>query len=470
MNEGLAPLLGMVTSQDYEGMDRFGIASPADIEALGKALTAGSGTDMAALTGGRALTVQSLEQTLMVTTLSAEDIVLFKRLKKFPVYAVVDEWTEKSERGERGRSFAGETDDGNETSSTYARKVGQVKFLSTLRKVSYAKSLEKSIVDVIAEEQVDGTLVILRDAEWALFEGEAAVVTEQFDGLKAIVGANADHVIDAQGAPLTQEMIAHAAEIIRRSFGVPTDLFLSTKAQTDLDMTLEPAYRVPLPDIPGGGVQLGSPVAGIRTSFGNVKTDPDLFVEEGGAPEGALTTDPTTPASVTAAASGSGNTLPAGDYYYRVSAVSRKGESTTVVLSGAVTVAAGEKVTLTITRGSATDTTGFYIYRSPKNGANTASGMRLVGKVAYSGAATTTWDDTGAWIPGTSCAYVLNMAEAYNAISWRQLLPMVKFPLYPATAPIIPWLQLLFGYLRVTKPKQHVLIKNVKPTQITWGP
>ena len=73
-------------------------------------------------------------------------------------------------------------------------------------------------------------------------------------------------------------------------------------------------------------------------------------------------------------------------------------------------------------------------------------------------------------IPGTTKAYVLNMAPGAQAITWRQLLPMTKFPLYPTAAATIPWAQLLFGYLRLGKRRHHVVIKNVLPTGATWKP
>jgi hypothetical protein len=78
----------VVSLAHYQGQDGFGIGSFQDIEQLNKALTAGSGTDSSAFSGGRSLTVESLEQTLMTTTYSMEDIVLFKLLKSNPIFGV----------------------------------------------------------------------------------------------------------------------------------------------------------------------------------------------------------------------------------------------------------------------------------------------------------------------------------------------------------------------------------------------
>jgi hypothetical protein len=73
-------------------------------------------------------------------------------------------------------------------------------------------------------------------------------------------------------------------------------------------------------------------------------------------------------------------------------------------------------------------------------------------------------------IPGTTNAFILNLASSYTAITWRKLLPLTRFNLYPTTAAVVPWALLLFGYLRISKRKQHVVIKNVLPSSAGWRP
>ena len=67
-------------------------------------------------------------------------------------------------------------------------------------------------------------------------------------------------------------------------------------------------------------------------------------------------------------------------------------------------------------------------------------------------------------------AVVRALTPGDDAINWRQLLPMLKFPLYPTAAAVIPWAQLMFGYLRITKRKHHALVRNIVPTSATWKP
>jgi hypothetical protein len=62
------------------------------------------------------------------------------------------------------------------------------------------------------------------------------------------------------------------------------------------------------------------------------------------------------------------------------------------------------------------------------------------------------------------------MGRGADAINWRQMLPMTEFQLYPTTAAVLPWAQLLCGYLRITKRRQHAVIKNIVPGKAIWKP
>jgi hypothetical protein len=139
------------------------------------------------------------------------------------------------------------------------------------------------------------------------------------------------------------------------------------------------------------------------------------------------------------------------------------------VISGAVTVAAGGKNTLTITRSAGAEETGYVIYRSRKGGTNAVTDFREMTRIPCAGA-TTVWDDLNRKLPGATKARVLSMGSGSDAINWRQLLPMTKFPLYPTKAATLPWAQLLFGYLRMAKRKHHVLIENIVTANQAWKP
>lgn len=457
---------------------------------LQKALTMGYGTDVATLTGGGALRIQSLDTVMQATIVENKHMALFNRLPKPKVGGTVDEWTEQSGIGGfLGGATNSETGTIEEATGEYARRVGMVKYLMARRQVSFVATITHNIRDAEALEQANGALQLLSDANFLCYEGDAAVVPTEFDGIGPQLAAGVvdgkvpdDHVIDMRGTPLNSiHKISQAAQTIASfgNFGTPTDIFIPQSVQTDLDTSLDPAFRVPLTDVPGGGVQLGAPVVGIRTSFGNIRNTSDVFIREGDllAPFNTRYASVATanaamqPSAVTATPSSDAasqfTAQHAGLYYWGVAGVSAKGESG-IRLTTQTTVAAGEKVTLSITHANGGET-GFAIYRSRKNGTNAPADMRLVKRIPK-GAGPTSFVDLNADIPGTTKAYMLNMAPSATAILWRQLLPMMKFPLFPTSSAVVPWAQLLFGYLRISKLRHHVFIKNILPNSATWKP
>lgn len=487
----------MLLSSPFGGVSpaQFAMGQPAGVQpnewqTFMKALTADYGTDLSQLAGGGALRLESLEHVLMATVQSYQHFAMFNRLGKTPAGATVDEWVEMSNIGGRpGLAFNTELGAIQQQQGTYNRRVALVKYLMTRRSVSVVANTQQGIISAKAQEEESGALELLTSAEWGFFNGNSAVVPSQFDGISKILEDLNDsaHVIDAAGQTLDSvgfQLIINAAQVIakRGNFGVPTDLFLSTAAQTDMDFGLDPAARVPLTNVPNGGVMQGSPVLGVRTSFGDIKNNKDVFIEEGGMPWEAespaanTTSNPTAPVSVVAAAAQNDaaskfTAAQAGNYYWGVASVNQNGQSA-VVKTAQTAIGAGQSVVLTITRSGAVDETGYAIFRSRLNGTNASNDMRLCRYVPYSGNATTTWTDQNRDVPGTSKAFVLNLMPSYNAMSIRQLLPMTKFQLYPTQTAEDPWAQLLFCYLRVPKARHHVMIKNILPNSVksVWDP
>lgn len=456
-----------------------------DVSELQKALEAGYGTDVSTLTGGGALRIQSLEKTLMATIQENEHFALFNELQKTNATATVDEWTEQSGVGGfLGGSTNSETGNIAAAQGQYARRTGSVKYLMTRREVSFVTTLQNSIVEAENAEQQNGALQLLTDAEFLSFEGDSTVVPTEFDGIAAQINSlgSVDHILDAEAQSL--QSIGHinkAAATISAygNFGKPTHLFMSQLTQSDFDTGLDPAFRVALDNQPNS-ISLGAPVVGIRTSWGNIKTKPDVFVRDEGQQRPFQLDFPSiaaannfAPASVTvdATASDASSKFGAahgGNYYFLVTGINAKGQSVGVV-SAQVAIAQGKKAVLTITASTTGEETGYVVYRSRLNGTNAPADFRQMVRVAKAGA-TTLVTDLNRDIPGTSKAYVLNLSQGANALTWRQLLPMLKFPLYPTVSAVVPWAQLLFGYLRIAKRRHHVVIKNVLPNGATWRP
>ena len=179
-----------------------------DASELRKALEAGYGTDVSALTGGGAMRIQSLEKTMMATIQENKHFALFNELAKTNATATVDEWTEQSAVGGRlGGSTNTETGTINAAQGQYNRRVGMVKYLMTRREVSFVATLQNAIADAEATEAQAGALQLLTDAEFLCFEGDSTVVPTEFDGIRAQIlegvtsgQVSDDNVLDAAGA------------------------------------------------------------------------------------------------------------------------------------------------------------------------------------------------------------------------------------------------------------------------------
>jgi hypothetical protein len=458
---------------------------------LQKALTVGYGTDVSTLSGGAAFRIQSLDRTMMATIQENKHFRLFNELAKQPAGATVDEWTEQSSVGGfLGGSTNSETGTIAAAQGVYNRRVGLVKYLMTRREVSFVSTLGNNIVQSEAIEQQAGAKQLISDAEFLSFVGDSAVVPTEFDGIFAQIASGVaagqvdpQNIIDAQGQTLSSVNfinLAAAQVSAYGNFGQPTHIFTSQLVQADFDTGLDPAFRVPLTDVPGGGIQLGAPVKGIRTSWGDIANMPDVFIqdEKNMRPfESYFPTIATANASLqptlaidasVSDASSNFSAATAGNYYWLVTGLNAAGQSTGIK-TAQTAVAAGKKVTITITRSAGAQETGYAIYRSRLNGTNGTTDFRLIKRIPIVGA-TTPYVDFNIDLPGTTKAYILNLMPGDQAITWRQLLPMLKFPLYPTVAATIPWAQLMFGYLRITKRKHHAIIKNVVANGSVWKP
>lgn len=469
-----------------------GAMAAQDVEALQKALTAGYGTNAPELQGGAALRVQSLDPVMQVALQTNKHFVLFNRLPKTKPGGTVDEWTEQDDIGGfLGGSTNTEVGVIREATGAYQRMVGMVKFLMTRRQVSLVVTLQKAIADAEAVEYSNGAKQLLSDLEYLLFEGDDAVVPTEFSGIKAQMVAGVasgrvppENIIDMDGAPLESQHPVNTAAAQASGygqFGVTTDLFYNQQVQIDFDNKLDPAYRVAL-NAGNAAIEIGAPVIGIRTSNGDVKANQDIFIrgeqmkrafevikpgiaaKNVGRKPDAVTADATQNAADSRFTAGR-----AGTYVYGVAGVNEKGPSA-AVLTGQVAVAAGKKVVLTINASLEGEETGYVVYRGRQNGpAGTVTDLREITRIPRA-AAQTVFTDANRLIPGSTEAYALNLSPGDTAITFRQLLPMLKWQLYPTDSPIIPWAQMYFGFLRMSKRKQHILVRNIITRNQVWRP
>ncbi len=457
----------------YEG---FVKANAETLEALTKAMEAGSGVDAAAFTGGRALTPESLDTVLVNILHTQEEARLFQRLKKVPVKSVVHQWNFRDEVGADDGAWVPEGGAAEETDQDIERRFTQSKYLQTKRIVTLQAAQSNMVEDAIAIEQEAGALWMIRNVEKSLFLGNSTNNTYEPDGLDAQIDATTypDNVIDLRGKDATsaefEDAMNEAARVIRDSFGVPTDLFISTMVMQDVQALLRDRIRF------GAGMTEGTSIFEIYpTPFGKIKLIDDVFIKEGiAASASALSGRPgtSTALNIGAATSPTDSTAlftaaDTGTYYYSVAPINRYGPGA-VDIATVTGVAAGDNVTLAVTTYPVPAATAYKVYRSAVGGA--ADTLKYAFTVSHAQVVSDsqTVIDRNWYLPGTSTGYVLNMNTAYNAIEWVQFLPMMKFDLFPTDAAIYPFLMLLFGSLAVKKPLHHVRIINVAPSTLGW--
>lgn len=483
--EGISPVQGGNFGDLADNLQGF---IWTDAQAFNKAVTSGNyDTDVNGMTGGRAIQLQSIERSLLTCVQEEQHLKAFRAMQKTNATATVDEYTRQDTVGGfLGGGYNGETDSINEAEANYRREILTIKYLMTMRKVSMVQKSTTGVVDVMSNQSKSAILQLLSDIEWGIFKGDSACLDKEFDGIEAILRAQApsDHIIDLRGnsiSPAAGEIITGAQLVSSYgSFGRLDNLYCSNMVASDIDQKMDPAFRLSLNNSPNQDIKLGAPVSAIRTRWGNIAVNDDIFIMEGQMPfasrsaelaaivgsAGVDAPDGVTVAVAPNAASQFLNSH-AGTYYWGAEGGNKAGRSA-IVKSTAHAVAAGDGATVSIAEGSGSNATYFMIYRSRRNGTNVSSDLREMIRVPKNGGGTTTYVDLNARIPGTSQIYMLT--QRADAITIRRLLPMTKFALYPTNAAVIPWAYLIFLALRVAKPKQHVLIDNVLPSSSAWQP
>ncbi|MDX2165746.1 MAG: hypothetical protein SF182_01725 [Deltaproteobacteria bacterium] len=472
---------GGASAQDWSRLD-------ASIQDFYKALTGDGGSDVATLVGGSALRRESIEESLIVATVRPEHFVLWNMLGKTPARSLLHEFARQNDVSNAlpGSSAIGETGPIYESSGDYERKTVKIKLLKDRRVVTLEAEIqaENGLGSAIARETNAGTLKLMQDAEFLTVYGDSACNVFEFDGLAAILEAQGGaNVLDMRGLPISNDAreIIDSAQLIWDidNWGIASDFICSGKVQKHLDLNLSPAHRVKLESGPQV-VYGGSPIIGISTRFGNLRSTPDPFIQESGAPfiarggkwAAALTGSTTSVVSSIAGVAGANAASKflaahAGNYYYGVQA-ERPEAPSALVVSAQVGVSAGDRVVVTITPPGANNAKWYRIFRGRKNGTNAAADLRQIARVPANGDNAVVYNDDNQNIPGTSIAFVITRQD--EAIMYKRFAGMLRFPLSATTNTIHTWAQVLDIALQVAKPRQHRLIKNILPSGVDWEP
>lgn len=470
----------MVSMNDYINFGQgFGTASAADVAELNKALTTGAygqANGVAGQTNGAALQVESLENSLKVLTYSDQHVKFWKKIAKTPAYSTVEEYNQLLSYGSNSGGFVPEgvlpeTDD-----SEYRRQASFVKFLGTTREVSHPMTLVRSAHgDVIARENQNGILWLMKQLEHALFWGNSKLAAPgkegvQFDGLNQMI--DEENIYDCKGSELQDTDINYGAQMIIENYGTPTDLYLPFETLADFSNEYFPKERVIMPT-QGAGYQAGLVVNKFQTHGGAVDFQPDLFLQKtkplSGTGTGG-TKAPTAPQTVTVeidskdnAEFGKSAASGAGVYSYSVTACNRFGESVPTACSSDATLTAGDlakgiKITITNSSSMVVAPEYFRVYRTEAGGTQKYCIMEVPAQNVSAGG-TTVVTDLNKTLPNTYTAFMGEFTP--EVIAFKQLAPIMKMDL-ALLGPAYRWMILLYGVPQLYAPKKWMKFVNIK--------
>jgi hypothetical protein len=446
---------------------------------LMKALEAGSGTDSASMTGGRALIPQDIERTVInALAVKKQDFKLMNLLKNEKVGSTVHEYTRHSDAGSELLIFGAEGSDARESSQSLERVTRLVKYMQTYRKITLQMRVANTLENAEASEKEAGILTILKGAERGCFSGNSDAVPQQFDSvLKQILATNGPNghknVYDMRGKTMLNSGELALKEVARMAYdqgGYITHSFMPTVVASDVQDLIKDRMIFNTGEKRGAAVieKYPTPFSDEIIVAGPSGGPDKMFLPRNGVVAvGDASKTPNAPAIATGAGAHASSLFvaaDAGNYTYAVHAIDENGIS---VASGSATqaVAAGERVAITITHDGTKPGTGFIITRGKKG---VASDLREIARIAKSDGATTVFYDINETLPGTSDILLVSYDEMIPSMQWDQFLPAMKFDLYPAMAAIIPFLIVMFGTPDVKIPWYHGIIRNVSDSGLGW--
>lgn len=470
-------------------------------EDLIKAVVAGTGTGRDynnVINTGAGLKIESLDSMIKVLAARDEHIKFWKLLNKNSIYNTVHEYTRQLDYGNDSALFTNEGETPEFSDANYDRKAKLIKYMGLSGEVTLAAQLVKNLdgKNNLARAVENRTRALMLAINRKLTVANSKMVPQEFDGLfqqhfeddqvgNSVLDTyfNSTQVIDARGQVLSESMVKDAMNsIYNNNFGFADTIIGSPNIFNELSQQYDGKHRF---DIGAGaniGAEIGQSISAIRTQFGKVKIENDIFFDQKIAVNYNVTNEhakaPATPVKDGAAPATVVNTVATskftgftGTYFYGVRARNRYGMSAMTVLNTtAVTVPAGtDAVDLKFAAGvGAYAATSFVIYKTKKNeSAYTnpnafwpvfeVSAAEHAAGFDGSGAATEV-RDRNLWIPGAQSALVCQIDPEY--LEYLQLAPIMKMDL-AQTAPASRFMVMNFGTAAMYQASKIVRIINI---------
>ena len=465
----------------------FGLGSLQDVQSINKALEGVGGNGISAgygfqgptdQTGGGALRVESLDSSLKVITFTDKHINFWKDIPKSPAYSTVEEYNQLTTYGTQTGGFVSEGELPYATQSDYVRKAALVKFVGTTRSVSHPMTLVRTMVpDVIAQENSNGIMWMLRQIENGLFWGRSkgkiasGVNTEyvEWDGMDQLVGNTYDLRNTSFSTTPFTTVVNDLAQTVVDNFGFPTDIYLPFQvlAKINEEFAGTAAQRVILPTA-SGNTQVNINIDGLMTQAGRVNLKPTFFLQKTRvAPAAAalLKSDEMPLASVVVTASAdtlpSGGVAPAaGDYASSFTLRNKYGETISKTCAGGTITLSGSNTLKFSQVGAFATALSAQFMDVFVTQVNDAAGVKYwVQSFALTEAMDTTYLWDGLRLPNTSTAFIGQNTP--DVLTFRQLAPLVKMDL-ATIAPAYKWMILLYGVPVIFAPLKWTKITNIK--------
>lgn len=462
-----------------EEINGFGMHSAAQFEEnmqeLNKAL--GTGQDGEAYGNGAyadmsAIRPQSLEGTMKVVTAKQEHIKFWKRIGKKQAFNTVEEFNVMDSFGGDSSPFFVEGGLPGEEDSNFVRQSQYVKFLGTTRVISHPATLVRNTVgDIVAQQSDAGTLWLLTQLERQLYFADSALDPLAFDGViaqvrNAVTGKSYQnqHIIDMRGQVVDENTLEDMATIIADNYGGnKLEFHMTNQVRKDFSKLYTGGtgrQRIIVDGAPNE-LTMGQPVKGYEANAGMIEFVGNTFLKPQGAPKTAsqkgspaIPTNPATPLAGTADAT---SLLPAGTYFYFVSAKNSAGESAPLSL-GSVATTSGQRADITINRVvSDPKAITYKVYRGYTSDPTQAF---FAFEIKDAGSGTTqVIADRNFDMPNTDTAVLIDN-DSENVLCFKQLAPLMKLPLARISASE-RFMILLYGMMQVYNPRRVIIVKNI---------
>ncbi len=450
-------------------------------------------SDVLDLTGGAALQIQSLDQTLVSLVQNRDDYKFLNTCYFQDAFSTFLEYNRliSHQRSSRPSAWVKEAADPIFEDPIIERAAHNVAFLSHGYSHSRVLPQVRTTQDPEAILQESAMHVILTTLAWGIWYGNRSVNALEFNGFIPELETQ-NRVYDAEGSFPDVYTVKGLTEDIRYpGFGMANQMWMSlpVKRKWDnlfRDNNVERAY---FNQSATAGPMAGFNIPGFQDHNGRngqitfhddlwlnryLETVPKVFSDDGTSAEGAEGENAPGVPTVTATRMSSvvGSKWKSGDVNakkvnYRVSAGNNTGRSqASAAVASSADIEEGGAVNVGITAASSGNPTTHYdIYREtvPGNGV-----YRLIRRVAKAGTEPTMYQDINGWRPGTADAIIgdfnsRSVSDMTRTYAIAQLLPAMLTKFAPGVIALrkLGGIVELYAGLRIFAPRKFYLIKNL---------